>query len=314
MVNRELIRLKVVQLVYAFYKDEGKQLEIAERELAFSLNKAYELYLYLLSLLVEVRKFAERRDAVRLAREKRTGETAEKGSAAWLIAENQVLKQLAENKTLIDFQENQKGEWPEEEATVRKIFTALTESEYFEDYRTGGNYTYDGDREMVRRLYKTLICDNDDIDSSLEDHSLYWNDDKTIIDSFVLKTIKRFRPETDAEAELLPVYTAEEDKTFAQTLFHAAIVRRDELEELISHSTRNWEIERLAFMDTVIMQIALAEILTFDSIPLSVTFSEYLNIARMYSTPKSAAYINGVLDNVVKQLHAEGRIEKQPKA
>lgn len=232
-------------------------------------------------------------------------------TAEWLVAENKFLKQLEGNKTLIDYIENKKGEWTEESAIVRKLFTQLTESDFFGEYQSKEHTSYDDDRELVRKFYKTCVCNNDDLDSSIEDHSIYWNDDKDIVDSFVLKTIKRLNAEDGPETELLPVYAADEDQEFGQKLFHAAVVRGDEWRELIKASAKNWDAGRMAFMDFIIMQIALAEIITFESIPLNVTFSEYLDIARIYSTPQSASFINGILENVVRSLQQEGRIEKK---
>lgn len=310
MINRELIRLKVVQLVYAYYQNEGKALDVAEKELTFSLQKAYDLYEYLLSLLVEVRKHAERKDSVRIAREKRTGNVVGGIVPDCQFADNKFLRQLEANKELIDFQEKRKGTWNEEDAFVKKLYVKFSESDVFRLYIDKEDFSYEADRELIRKLYKTFICNNDDFEALLEDHSLYWNDDKEVVDSFVLKTIKRFVESNGAEQELLPVYAADEDREFAALLFRSTLERGSELRELIRAHTKNWEFNRLAFMDVIIMQIALAEILTFDSIPLSVTFNEYLDIAKVYSTPRSSSYINGMLDGIVKSLVKEGRINK----
>ena len=180
----------------------------------------------------------------------------------------------------------------------------------FSFYISKEDFSYEADREIIRKLYKTYIIGNEAFDELLEDHSLYWNDDKHIVDSFVLKTIKRFTPESTPDTPLLPMYAADEDRAFAQRLFYAALERGRDIRALIKAGTKNWEFNRLAFMDVVIMQVALAEILTFDSIPLNVSFSEYLNIAKVYSTPRSSSYINGMLDGIVKGLVEEGRIAK----
>ncbi len=311
MINRELIRLKTVQLVYAYYQNEGKTLETAEKELTFSLEKAYDLYLYLLSLLVELRRAGERRDSARLAREQRTGTVSETMTADRLMAENHLLLQLEENEALADYRESRKEQWPEEDAVVKKLYALCVESEAMAAYMEAGDYGYKPSRELVRKLYKTLVCDSDILDSMLEDHSLYWNDDKDVVDSFVLKTIKRFNEDSKPSQPLLPEYAVDEDRDFAHTLFRTALERGPELRELIRANTKNWEFNRLAFMDVVIMQVALAEILTFDSIPLNVSFNEYLDIASAYSTPRSASYINGMLDGIVHRLQQEGRTEKR---
>lgn len=310
MINRELIRLKVVQLVYSYYQNEGKAFDIAEKELDYSLNKAYELYEYLLTVLIELKRVAERKDAVRLAREKRTGVVVGGVSPDHQFACNQLLQQFADNKALMEFQEKRKGTWMEDDAFVKKLYTQCVESDIYQFYIDKEDFSYEADRELVRKLYKTFVCNNDDFNAMIEEHSLYWNDDKDIVDSFVLKTIKRFNADSKPTQELLPPYDSEDDRNFANELFRATLTRGPELREIIKGNTKNWEFNRLAFMDVIIMQIALAEILTFDSIPLNVTFNEYLDIAKVYSTPRSSSYINGMLDAIVRKLHNEGRTNK----
>ena len=309
MINRELIRLKVVQLVYAFYQNDGKTLDVAEKELKFSLSKAYELYKYLLSMLVDLKAYGERRAESSAARAERLGTKIGGLSPDRQFADNKFLVQLADNKALGEYREK-KQEWPEEPAFVKKLYTTMIESELYQNYLTKEDFSYEADRELIRKLYKTYVCNNEDFDSLLEEHSLYWNDDKEIVDSFVMKTIKRFKEDSTAEQELLPDYAAVEDKNFAGTLFVETLKRAQEVRQLIRENSKNWEFNRLAFMDVIIMQIALSEILTFPQIPLSVTFNEYLDIAKVYSTPKSAGYINGLLDHVVKSLKKKGELVK----
>ncbi len=309
MINRELIRLKVVQLVYAFYQNDGKTLDVAEKELKFSLSKAYELYKYLLSMLVDLKAYGERRAESSAARAERLGTKIGGLSPDRQFADNKFLVQLADNKALGEYREK-KQEWPEEPAFVKKLYTTMIESELYQNYLTKEDFSYEADRELIRKLYKTYVCNNEDFDSLLEEHSLYWNDDKEIVDSFVMKTIKRFKEDSTAEQELLPDYAAVEDKNFAGTLFVETLKRAQEVRQLIRENSKNWEFNRLAFMDVIIMQIALAEILTFPQIPLSVTFNEYLDIVKIYSTPKSAGYINGLLDHVVKSLKKKGELMK----
>ena len=226
------------------------------------------------------------------------------------FAENKLLQQLALNNALMDYQENRKGQWVEEDSFVKRLYALFTENDIFQLYLSKEDFSYEADRELVRKLYKTYVVGNEDFDNLIEDHSLYWNDDKTVVDSFVLKTIKRFTEDSNAEQPLLPMYAVDEDREFATRLFRSTLERGPELRDIIRQSTKNWEFNRLAFMDVIIMQIALAEILTFDSIPLNVSFNEYLDIAKVYSTPRSSSYINGMLDGIVKRLIGEGRITK----
>ena len=309
--NGELIRIKIVQLVYAFYQNEGRTIDVADKELTFSLSKAYDLYNHLLLLLVELRHVAEMKAESKAARAKRLHieQDAEDLLDAHLAA-NRLLVQLDENKQLLEFREKRNKDWDDEDAFIKKLYAQVLESRTLRLWSVREEDTYDADREVIRRLYKELVCNNEELDALLEEHSLYWNDDKEIVDSFVLKTIKRFDPANGADQPLLPDYDSDEDRQFAHTLFRATLQNASEYRSLIEKNTKNWEFSRLAFMDVVLMQVALAEILTFPSIPLNVTFNEYLDLAKVYSTPRSAAYINGMLDHIVKQLREEKKLLK----
>ena len=170
--------------------------------------------------------------------------------------------------------------------------------------------SYDADRELWRKIYRTLIENNSDLDAIFEEMSLYWNDDKEIVDTFVLKTIKRFEEKNAAKQDLLPEYTSEEDKDFARRLFRSSILNANEYQHFMSEASHNWDFGRLAYMDIVIMQIAIAEMMTFPTIPVNVTINEYVDIAKLYSTPKSGGYINGMLDGIARHLIRTGRLMK----
>ena len=202
MINRALIRLKVVQLVYAYYHNEGKATEVALKELDYSLNKSYDLYLTLLAFLIEIRDIAQRKSELRA----RNSAHASVGGCDAMLAANLFLNQLACNKTILAWQKNQKFTWASEYAFVKRIYTKWMDDEVFAAYADRTNHDYEDDRELVRKLYKNHVVNNEDFTPILEDLSLYWNDDKDIIDSFVLKTIKRFDPENGEEQPLLPAY------------------------------------------------------------------------------------------------------------
>ena len=307
MINREIIRLKVVQIIYAYYQNGGKNIDTAEKELFFSLAKAYDLYHYLLMLMVEVNRIAER--AVETAQNRYNRiHVGEKPSTKFV--DNRFIRQLEVNKQLLEFRENQKKSWANEEDFVRSLYKKILETEYYREYMATEESSYAQDRELWRKIYKNLICNNEDLESLLEDMSLYWNDDKFIVDTFVLKTIKRFEEENGADQDLLPEFKDEDDRDFAHRLFRNTLLNADYYRKLVSENTKNWEFNRIALMDLVIMQIALAEIVTFPNIPLSVSLNEYVDIAKIYSTPRSGAYVNGLLDVIAKRLIAEKKITK----
>ena len=186
----------------------------------------------------------------------------------------------------------------------------IQDSQIYQDYMASGEDSYAEDRELWRKLYRTLIQENEDLDQLLEEESLYWNDDKEVVDTFVLKTIKRFEEQNGKNQELLPEYDSEEDREFARKLFRATILNANEYQRYMSEASQNWDFSRLAYMDVVIMQIAMAEMLTFPSIPVSVSIIEYVEIAKFYSTLKSGGYINGMLDAIARHLIKTGRMMK----
>lgn len=307
MINRELIRIKVVQLVYAFYNNEGKTKENAEKEFLFSLDKAYELYHVLLMLMVSITHIARRTVEMQMSRARRLHEQS---VIPTKFVNNLFIDQLSKNVQLRSFQ-NKEGEfWAEEEEFLRHLYKEITEQEYYQEYiRKPGN-DFEEDREIWRKIYRSLLCNNEELDDILEERSLYWNDDKAIIDTFVLKTIRRFEAQNGQMQQLLPEFKDDDDLDFAKTLFRTVIDNEERFRELIKEQTRNWDMERIAFMDLVIMQTALAEITSFPEIPLRVSINEYVEIGKMYSTPRSGSYINGMLDTIAKRLVAEHKIEK----
>ena len=306
MINREIIRIKIVQLTYAYYQNGNKNIDTAEKELFFSLSKAYDLYNYMLALIVAISKEAARRNDVLVQRAKREG-TPEPSQR---FVFNRFAIQLAENKQLNDFMGTQKSGWEENATLVSQLLEKIEQSDIYQEYMNNSEDNYDVDRELWRKLYRTFIQDNDEIDSILEDMSLYWNDDKTIVDTFVLKTIKRFDEQNGAKQELLAEWDSEEEKDFARKIFRAAIMNADEYQRYMSETSRNWDFSRLAYMDIILMQIAIAEMMTLPNIPISVTINEYVEIAKYYSTPKSAGYINGMLDGIARNLVNSGRLAK----
>lgn len=311
MINRELIRLKLVQITYSYYQKGGRNPESAEKELLFSLSKAYDLYNFLLLLMVELNRMALRMLEVRQNKARRLGGDA-KGVSTKFV-DNRFLFQLESNKMLMEFRDSQKKTWADYEEFVRSLYNRIEESDYYKSYMDSGNSSYEEDKELWRLIYRTFICDNDELDAILEEMSLYWNDDKAIVDTFVLKTINRFTPESTDQQPLMPEYKDAADQEFAVRLLRRALNNEKYYIELIASTTRRWDIKRVALMDRVILQIALAEIISFPAIPVNVSINEYVDIANMYSTSNSGKYVNATLDNIAKRLMSENKLVKNHK-
>lgn len=306
MINRKLIRVKIVQLTYAYYQNGHHNMDTAEKELLFSLSKAYDLYNYLLGVIVAITQEERRRVDIATRRAEREGTE----TPSQRFAFNKFATQLEENKQLNLFMEDKKMSWENDVEAVRKLCDQIEQSPLYQEYMMSDAEDYETDRELWRRIYRTLIQGNEDLDAILEEKSLYWNDDKEIVDTFVLKTIKRFDPANKADQELLPEYDDTEDREYALKLFRSTILNADTYQRYMSETSRNWNFSRLAYMDVVLMQIAIAEMLTFPNIPISVTINEYVDLAKLYSTPKSGGYINGMLDAIARHLVDTGRLLK----
>lgn len=307
MINRVLIRLKVVQIVYAYYKNSGKSLKAAEDEVFFSLSKAYDLYNYMLQLMVGVTHYAADRISF-LSMKIRPTDSDRNPNLKFV--NNRFIAQLEANEQLSKFAEKSKLNWVDNSDFLRRLLDKIEESDIYQEYMASETSSYEEDKEVWRKLYKTFVFENEELDSLLEEQSLYWNDDKSIVDTFVLKTIKRFEENNGEAQQLLPEYKDVADMDFARKLFRNAVANAEQYRELMASSSKNWDMSRLAFMDVVIMQVALAEIMTMDDVPLSVTLNEYVEIAKHYSTVKSGSFVNGMLDTITKKLRQENKINK----
>lgn len=308
MINRVLIRIRVVQVMFACSQNESIDLKKAETELLFSLQKSYDLYFYFLSLMIELTDaYAQKVDA----RKSKLLPSEEDMNPNVRLLNNKFINQLRQNTVLDKYLADRPFRWFEYEAFIRGLLEEILSSDIYKAYVGDTTSSYENDREFWRKVFKQIISNREELYSILEDESLYWNDDIEIVESFVLKTIKRFEEKNGADQELLPMFKDETDREFAVKLLRESLLNENVYKALIDKYTNNWESERIAQMDMVIMQIALAEIMSFPSIPISVTLNEYIDVAKSYSTAKSASFINGILDAIVKELKDEGKIIKK---
>ena len=200
--------------------------------------------------------------------------------------------------------------WEEHDSFIRSLLDIILDSDIYKEYSESTEDNYESDREFWRKAFKDFLCNNDTLDEILEDESIYWNDDITIVQSFVLKSIRQFREESGEFQKLLPMFRDEEDRQFALKLLHNTVQNEKEYRDLIEKHSDGWDFDRMAFIDLIIMQVTLAEIYTFDDIPVSVSLNEYIELAKSYSTPKSSTFINGILDAAVSDLRRRNIIFK----
>ncbi len=302
MINRILIRIKVLQIVYSYYQNENRDLKVAENELLFSLQKSYDLYHYFLLLLIEVTNLQRK---VIDSRKFKYRPSEDDLHPNLRFIDNRFISQLAENENLKKYVDEYGLSWSNDEEFVKNVLDQILASDIYTEYMEREESSYEEEKEFWRKIFKKVICGNEMVEEYLEDKSIYWNDDIKIVETFTLKTIKKFEEANGAKQPLLPMFKDLEDKSFAIKLFRQSLLKGKDYRELINKHIKNWETERIANMDMFIMQIALAEIFSFPSIPISVTLNEYIDMAKHYSTPKSGIFINGILDSIVNELKKE---------
>lgn len=307
MINRVLLRIKIVQLLYAYRKNQSKSIQSAENELFHSLEQTYSLYHLLLLLIPDITFHAQKRlDSAK----NKLRPTADELNPNTRFVNNLFATQVSENEDLNSYVKDHSISWVNYPSLIKEIYECICKSDFYQEYMQSETTSYELDRDLWRKIFKKCIMPNEEIHNVLEEMSIYWNDDLEIVLSFVIKTIKKFEESEGKFQHLLPMFKDEEDKAFASELFRFALINADEYKALIDGHTKNWEVDRIAFMDVVIMQLALTELLNFPSIPVNVTLNEYIEISKTYSTERSSVFINGVLDNIVNQLKKENKLVK----
>jgi N utilization substance protein B len=293
--------------VYAFYKGDKREIARAEEELHLNIRKSYDLYHALLLLIIDLFLYAESR--MELARNKLVP-SAEDLNPNTRFIDNRVIHQIRHNEQLLRYVEKEKLSWVNYPELVRELYNEMIATDAYKEYMTCSTCDYSDDRKFVLFLYTHIILPNENLEQSLEEQSIYWNDDIEFCVSMIVKTLKKFNSSNGNDNGLMGLYKNTEDEDFAVNLLRKTLVKRDEYLSYIKTNTRNWDVERIAFMDILIMQMAIAELVGFSSIPTKVTLNEYLEIAKSYSTQKSNVFINGVLDKVVADLRKDQLIKK----
>lgn len=306
MINRALIRVKTVQLLYA-HQTNPKNAKAAESELMDSLDRTYELYHWILQLVVELHEYAIKRIEIGLNKLRPTEEEAKPNKR---FINNKWSRQIVKNKQLIAYNKEHGISWEDSGDLIKNLFDAICASDIYKDYMKADKTDYADDKMAWRHILKNVIGKNEELETRLEEMNLYWNDDAEIVFSFVEKTIKQAQPDDTEDAPLQPMYRNEDDKDFATDLYKYALEGLDRYTAMIVETARNWDAKRIAPMDYAIMQAALAELTHFPTIPVNVTLNEYIEISKFYSTEKSANFINGILDNIVNKLRKEGSLLK----
>jgi len=307
MISRRLLRIKALMALYAYNRREDNNLVQAEKELMFSIAKTFDLYHYLLLLVLEIADVAG--EKIDLALQKHVP-TPEDLNPNRRFIDNQVIAQLRSNKAFNSFINSSKLSWANNRHIPRTLYNNMLSWPAYADYMTNSQPGYSADRKFIMNLITRLLIESEVLQANLEEQSIYWNDDLEYVSAMIEKTLKKFRAGNDGGEEMMPLFRNEEDREFVQILFRKTVIDTEKCSELIDHNTTNWEVERIALMDILVMQLAITEILEFPEIPIKVTLNEYIEIAKYYCTSKSSTFVNGILDNIVKEMRQKGMFTK----
>jgi transcription antitermination protein NusB len=307
MISRRTIRIKVLQTLYTYYSAPDKSISNSEKELFFSLGKTFDLYHLIIQLVIELSDYAQRRIDTNLNKMVPTYEDLNPNAR---FVNNKVIAILQKNRRLKAYLNQSKLSWANHPELVKELYQFMTESDFYKEYMNAPQTSFFEEKRLVERILNNIILISEDLHIMLEEDSIYWNDDIDLVIAMINKTIKGFREDSDENQPLLPMFKDEDDRQFSKDLFRKSILNNDELRGIIEVHASNWDLERIAFMDILIMQLALTEFLYFPSIPTKVTLNEYIEMAKFYSTEKSRTFINGILDKALKELKNENKIMK----
>jgi N utilization substance protein B len=307
MLNRRHIRIKVMQSIYVMHQHHSDQLDKEEKFLFQSIENTQDLYLLLLSALVETKKKEEL--YIDIASKKHLA-TKEERNPSLKFVHNRVLMALSSSKALEQaLKERKINNWQQNDDIILYLIESIKDSKLYQNYMKVPTSSFEEDRNFLAELYTEIIAPSEKLYDYLEDHKLTWLDDLPGINTLILKQIKQLKSETDSL--IIPeVYKDDDDKEFVTNLFRKTVLNEVELSKEYIDKTPNWDVDRIAEIDTIILKMAICELLKFPSIPTKVTINEYLEIAKEYSTPKSSIFINGILDNLVKEFEKDKRLTK----
>jgi transcription antitermination protein NusB len=304
MLNRRHLRIRVLQFVYSWKKSNLTDIVVLEKQFLKSLNKVEELYLFLLLYILEVRDFAENYSEDSKKKQLPTDNDLNPNTK---FINNLFLSKLRDESVLIGKAGHSKLSFADENNMIKSIYFKMVESEVYISYMNEEIVDFETDKKFIVKLFSKVLIEMEVFQDFLSEQDIFWDDDFPFICSMVIKTIK---DSTTDKIELFELFKDTDEKDFAVNLLRQSIIHSEEFAELISSKTKNWDLDRVAQMDLILMQMALSELLKMPSVPVKVTINEYIELAKYYSTPNSKNFVNGILDSLLIELKREGAIKK----
>ncbi|WP_047415944.1 transcription antitermination factor NusB [Cellulophaga sp. Hel_I_12] len=309
MLTRRHVRVKVMQSVYALTRSNDDSLEKQQKFLKFSIENTYALYLLMLSLVKEIHALAK--DQVKLSSNTYLTSTTDNYLDKEKFINNEFLKLIADNAPFkAELERRKLDNWYLNDEYVKLLYKEIIQSDFYKVYMNKKGSNFDEDKQLIVDLYKNIIAPNDKIYDYFEDDKLTWVDDIPLVNTFILKLFKKVKPNALASYFLPELVKDQDDIVFANKLLTKTLLNNEALVKEIEVKTPNWDKDRIADIDAILLKMAITELLHFPSIPERVTMNEYLELAKEYSTPKSSTFINGILDKLVKEYQKEGKLNK----
>lgn len=298
-----------MQALYAYFHSEDKSIPKHEKDLFGSFERIYDLYLYLLLLLTEIRECGRTRIAIRKVKRLPNQEDINPNTK---FVDNKVISILSINRKVAAESSKRKIAWDKDSDISQKLFAKITESEEYEAHLKSKGHDFKEDKKFISTIYRNYIAGDESLETFFEEKNIHWADDIDFVNTLVLKTIDLIPESATDNLPIAFLYKDEkEDKQFARDLFEIVIEHSDETDKMIQGKTENWELERIAFMDVLLMKMAIVEFLHFPTVPVKVSLNEYIELAKQYSTPKSNVFINGILDKLLAEFKGDGRLQKE---
>jgi transcription antitermination protein NusB len=311
MLSRRHLRIKVMQALYAYQRSEGDPLAIGEKFLMQSVERVYDLFIHELSLLLELRRFALKRAEDNKKKHRPTEDDLHPNLR---FVENPVLIQLESNAALAAHISKRKIDWHEHSELIRKTFMSIVQDGEFIAYMEAPATAYRDHKRIIQYIFDHYLIANDDFEFVFEEKSIFWVNDFEQVGGMVTRTLNDFKEDREDGGPLPTLYTdPEEDRQFMLDLFRKTATHNGQLTDIVADKTKNWDTDRIAAIDILLLKMAICEFMHLPSIPARVTMNEYIEIAKEYSTPKSKVFINGILDKALADLKAEGKVKKAGK-
>ena len=312
MLYRRHLRIKVLQALYAWYTTESDDLIKGEKQLLLSINKLHELYIWQLSFLVEIKRYAEK---ILEERKDKFYPTKEDLDPNLKFVNNKVNALLENNRDFQHKEELYKVNWSEQQAIVKKFYDDLEKSDIFKNFMSSNKSGIDEDKRFYIKMVDQSLSEMDLLKDFYEEKSVFFVDGYDLVQLLLIKFFETIDENFTSDRKMRGLFkghnqSKNEDLDFVNTLFKKTILRNEENEEILKAKTKNWDFDRIPLMDIILLKMAIVELQEMETVPVKVTLNEYIELAKYFSTSKSRTFVNGVLDRLIREFKEDGRIKK----